>query len=556
MITIQGKGVSGGIAKGRLYFLRRPDAVVPRERRGGLEEELARLTAAQERVTARLQELADRCRDGEQVRALLETHAMLAEDEDFAACIQNLLAREGCSAEYAAERAGEEFAALFSAAEDPYLRARAADIRDVARRICGELMGVEEHAPGPEEPVVLAADDLAPSETARLDREKILAFVIREGSALSHTAILARAMGIPAICGVGEALGEEYAGQLCCVDAGAGRLIIDPSGAQLAELEELAERQRRLARSLESMKGERDVTLDGRQMLVCCNIASPEETAAVLQNGGQGIGLFRSEFLYLGAEACPTEEEQFRAYRAVVAAMEGKRVVIRTLDLGGDKRADCLHLRREENPALGERAIRLCLNRPELFRTQLRAVYRASAFGRVAILIPMITSVWEIRACREICAEVMAELDAEGIAYDKNLELGIMIETPAAALIADVLAEEADFFSVGTNDLSQYTLACDRRSGELERFFDPRHPAVLRAVKMAADAAHAAGIRIGICGELGSDPELLPTFLAMGIDELSVSPGAVLPLRAAIRHSIAGECTLEKLQYREGRSHD
>ena len=355
-------------------------------------------------------------------------------------------------------------------------------------------------------------------------------------------------MGIPAVCGLGEALKAEYAGRLAYVDGETGSVVLEPDEMTLAAMREKLARQQEMNALYQTMKGQEDVTLDGRRIDVCCNIGSPEDVAAVLANDGQGIGLFRSEFLYLAAEDFPSEETQFRAYRRVAAAMDGKRVIIRTLDIGADKQVRYLEMKKEENPALGVRAIRICLNRPEVFRTQLRALYRASAYGRIAIMFPMITSVWEVRECRRACQKVMAELEKEGIPFNRGTELGIMIETPASVLVAQELAREVDFFSVGTNDLTQYTLACDRQANDLGKFFDPHHPAVLRAVKMAADAAHQAGIWIGVCGELGADVSMLPTFLAMGIDELSVSPAAVLPLRAAIRRSIAKTCTLEMLE--------
>ena len=549
MITIQGKGVSKGLAKGPLYFLRRSDAPVTRQTVEDSAGERARLARAQEQSIAQLEGLADKCRgEAQEAVVLFETHAMFVEDEDFADCITSILEEERCNAEYAVEQAGEKFSAMFAAMEDPYMRARAADIRDVARRILNNLLGVAPGGIDSEEPVILAADDLAPSETLQLDKSKVLAFVTRGGSGNSHTAILARTMGIPAVCGVGESLQSGYGGRLCYIDGETGELILDPDALTQAALNKKFHQQQELKRLLESMKGKEDITLDGRKVMVYCNIGSPEDVAAVRSNDGQGIGLFRSEFLYLRASDYPTEEEQFRTYRQVAAAMNGKRVVIRTLDIGADKQVDYFGLKKEENPALGERAIRICLNRPEVFRPQLRALYRASAYGKVAIMFPMITSVWEVKECKRACQKVMAELDKEGIPYNKNTEMGIMIETPASVLVADALAREVDFFSVGTNDLTQYTLACDRQANDLGKFFDPHHPAVLRALKMAADAAHRAGIWIGICGELAADLDLLPTLLAMGIDELSVSPAEVLPLRAAIRTSIAKTCTLEKLE--------
>jgi len=392
------------------------------------------------------------------------------------------------------------------------------------------------------------ADDLAPSETIQLDKSKILGFATQGGSSNSHTAILARTMGIPAICGLGSALKADYSGRMAYMDGETGCIYLEPDELTLLTLKEKMDKQEERRQLLLSMRGQEDVTLDGKQVNVYCNIGSPDDVTAVLANDGQGIGLFRSEFLYLAANDYPSEEEQFQAYKSVVSAMNGKRVIIRTLDIGADKQVDYFQMKKEENPALGVRAIRICLNRPEVFRPQLRALYRASAYGKVAIMFPMITSVWEVKECKRACQKVMAELSKEGIPYDKDTEIGIMIETPASIFIADELAREVDFFSVGTNDLTQYTLACDRQCNDLGKFFDPHHPAVLRALKMAADAAHKAGIWIGICGELGADLSLLPTFLALGMDELSVSPASVLPLRAAIRRSIAKTCTLEKLE--------
>ena len=549
MIMIQGKGVSKGIAKGPLYFFRRPNATVTKLAAADPEVEKARLAQAQAASIAQLEALADKCReDAEEAVILFETHAMFVEDEDFVACMTSILEGEHCSAEYAVQQAGEQFSAMFAAMDDAYMQARAADIRDVARRILDNLMGVVPGGIDSDKPVILAADDLAPSETLQLDKSKILGFVTQGGSGSSHTAILARTMGIPAICGAGESLQPGCSGRLCYIDGETGELVIDPDALTLTALNEKLAKQQEMKRLLETMKGQEDVTLDGRSMMLYCNIGSPEDVTAVLNNDGRGIGLFRSEFLYLRASDYPSEEEQFEAYRKVAAAMNGKRVVIRTLDIGADKQVDYFDMKKEENPALGVRAIRICLNRPEVFRTQLRALYRASAYGKIAIMFPMITSVWEVKECKRACQKVMAELDKEGIPYNKDTEVGIMIETPASVLVADALAKEVDFFSVGTNDLTQYTLACDRQANDLGKFFDPHHPAVLRAVKMAADAAHAAGIWIGICGELGADISLLPTFLAIGIDELSVSPASVLPLRTVIRQSIAKTCTLTKLE--------
>lgn len=550
MITIQGKGVSKGIAKGPLYFFQRSDSTVTLKVVSDIAAEKARLAVAQEQSIRQLNALAEKCQEdaGEEMAVLFETHAMLVEDEDFVECITSLIDEESCNAEHAVEQAGIQFAAMFAAMDDAYMQARAADIKDVAKRILNNLLGVVDGGIHSDVPVILAADDLAPSETLQLDKSKILGFVTMGGSGNSHTAILARTMGIPAICGAGEALAEGYNGRVGYIDGETGQLIIDPDAMTQAALKEKYEKQQETKKLLETMKGQEDITLDGKKMLLYCNIGSPEDVAAVLANDGQGIGLFRSEFLYLSASDYPTEDEQFEAYRSVADAMNGKRVVIRTLDIGADKQVDYFDMKEEENPALGVRAIRICLNRPEVFRTQLRALYRASVYGKIAIMFPMITSVWEVKECKRACMSVMKELEAEGIPYDKDTELGIMIETPSSVFVAEELAKLVDFFSVGTNDLAQYTLACDRQANDLGKFYDPHHPALLRAIKMAADAAHKAGIWIGICGELGADISMLPTFLAMGIDELSVSPSAVLPVRAAIRQSIAQTCTLEMLE--------
>ena len=550
MILMQGKGVSKGVIKGKLYFFQRPDTTVAMRQVEDVEAEKQRLAQAQEATVQQLNILAEKAREdaGEEIAILFDTHAMFVEDEDYVECILSCLEEEGCNAEYAVQMAGEQFAAMFAAMDDAYMQARAADIRDVSQRILNNLMGIVEGGIDSEEPIILAADDLAPSETIQLDKSKILGFVTQGGSSNSHTAILARTMGIPAICGLGDALKAEYAGRVAYLDGETGSVVLDPDELTHAQIREKYNKQQEMKEILATMKGQEDVTLDGKKINVYCNIGSPEDVAAVLNNDGQGIGLFRSEFLYLAANDYPTEEEQFQAYKAVASAMGGKRVIIRTLDIGADKQVDYFDMKKEENPALGVRAIRICLNRPEVFKPQLRALYRASAFGKVAIMFPMITSVWEVKECKRACQSVMKELTAEGIPFDPETEIGVMIETPASIFIADELAKYVDFFSVGTNDLTQYTLACDRQANDLGKFYDPHHPAVLRALKMAADAAHNAGIWIGICGELGADLSLLPTFLALGIDELSVTPNAVLPLRAAIRKSIAATCTLEMLE--------
>lgn len=549
MILIQGKGVSKGVEQGSLYFFERPDTTFTKDSSVGSESERARFADAQAVSIEQLNVLAEKCLEeaGEETALLFETHAMFIEDDDYVECILTAIDEESCTAEYAVQQASEQFASMFAAMDDAYMQARAADIKDISRRLMDNLMGIVPGGIASDIPVILVADDLAPSETLQLDKSKILGFVTQEGSGNSHTAILARTMGIPAICGTGTVLSKVYHGRQAYIDGETGEVFIEPDALTLSALKEKHEKQMEMKRLYETMKGLEDVTLDGKKVMLYCNIGSPEDISAVLNNDGQGIGLFRSEFLYLGASDYPTEDEQFEAYKTVAAAMKGKRVIIRTLDIGADKQVDYFEMKKEENPAMGVRAIRICLNRPEVFRTQLRALYRASAYGKVAIMFPMITSVWEVKECKRACQKVMTELEKEGIPFDKDTEIGIMIETPASVFVADALAKEVDFFSVGTNDLTQYTLACDRQANDLGKFFDPHHPAVLRALKMAADAAHEAGIWIGICGELGADPDLLPTFLALGIDELSVSPTSVLPLRAELRKSIAKTCTLEML---------
>lgn len=548
MKIIQGQGVSKGIEQGTIYFYHRAAAQVEMRTGADEQEERARLERAKERTAQQLSDMAEKAREeaGDEAAVLFETHAMFLEDEDYTGAMDELLA-QGFNAEYAVDQAGQEFAAMLASMDDPYMQARAADIKDVTGRILNNLMGVVEGGIDSDVPVILCADDLAPSETIQLDKKKILAIATQKGSGNSHTAILARTMGIPAVCGLGEDFNEDFHGKQAYIVGETGQVILEPDEETLVSLKARHAKQEETRELMRSMVGQKDVTLDGKQVNVYCNIGSPEDVASVLANDGQGIGLFRSEFLYLASEDYPTEEEQFRAYKEVAAAMNGKRVIIRTLDIGADKQVDYFHLHKEENPAMGLRAIRICLNRPEVFRTQLRALYRASAYEKIAIMFPMIASVWEVKECRRACQRVMDELTAEGIPFNPDTEIGIMIETPAAVFIADELAQLVDFFSVGTNDLTQYTLACDRQCNDLGKFFDPHHPALLRALKMTADAAHQAGIWIGICGELGADLSLLPTFLAMGIDELSVTPTAVLPLRAAIRKSIAKTCTLELL---------
>ena len=538
MKILQGQGVSKGIEKGAICFYHRVSAVVERQTAGDPAAERARLEAARAQAIEQLEAMAEKARAqaGDDAATLFETHAMFLEDEDFTGAMDEQL-EEGYTAEYAAQQAGEQFAAMLAAMDDPYMQARAADVRDVTGRLLNILTGAAEGGIHSEVPVILAADDLAPSETIQLDKSKILAIATQGGSGNSHTAILARTMGIPAVCGLGEALSEDLDGRDAYIVGETGQVILDPDGETLAELEARQQKQAELRELMRSMVGQQDVTLDGREMMVYCNIGSPEDVHAVLANDGQGVGLFRSEFLYLATEDYPTEEAQFRAYKQVAEAMKGKRVVIRTLDIGADKQVDYFQLNREENPAMGLRAIRICLNRPEVFRTQLRALYRASAYGKVAIMFPMITSVWEVKECRRACQKVMDELTSEGIPFNPDTELGIMIETPAAVFMAEELAGLVDFFSVGTNDLTQYTLAIDRQNAKLDAFYDPHHPAVLSLLKSIVENAHAEGIWAGICGELGADLTLTETFLEMGYDELSVSPGRILELRKKVCES-------------------
>ena len=537
MITIQGKGVSTGVGIGPLYFFQRQTSEIPRYTVADTDAEWHRFKGAQTGAIEQLGDLAEKARAeaGDEAAMLFETHQMMVEDLDYEEAIEQRITEEKLNAEAAIADTAEQFAAMFEAMDDTYMQARAADVKDVSRRLLDILAGNVAGGIASDEPVVLAADDLAPSETVQLDKSKILGFITAGGSGSSHTAILARTMGIPAIVGVGGALKPEYAGRQVILDGATGNVVIDPDDMTRDKLMKKREEQLRLQRLLETLKGQPNVTRDGKSIRIYCNIGSPEDVHAVQVNDGGGIGLFRSEFLYLNCEDYPTEDQQFQAYKQVLADMDGKEVIIRTLDIGADKQIGYFNLPQEENPAMGMRALRICLTRPEVFRTQLRALYRASAFGKLRIMFPMVTNIWEVREAKRMCEEVKRDLKQEGIPYGEDVEIGIMIETPAAVILSDRLAKEVDFFSVGTNDLTQYTLACDRQNNDLGRFFDPRHPAVLRMLKMVADNAHKNGIWVGICGELGADLTLTETFLAIGIDELSVSPRAVLPLRNAVR---------------------
>ncbi len=537
MITITGKGVSNGVAFGPLYFYHRASGEVARCTDADPAVELERFETARKTAMEQLGALYQKAMDevGEEAAILFETHQMMLDDADYVESVQGLIEGDHLNAEAAVSDTAEQFAEMFANMDDTYMQARAADVKDVSSRVVGILSGVVQGGIDSDVPVILAADDLAPSETVQLDKSKILGFVTAGGSGNSHTAILARTMGIPAIIGVGDQLKAEFAGKEIFVDGQTGEVVIDANDATRDRLTHKQSKERALKELLDQLKGKPNETVDGKSVMVYCNIGNPDDIDAVLANDGGGIGLFRSEFLYLQGNDYPTEEEQFIAYKTVAERMGGKRVIIRTLDIGADKQADYFGLDHEENPAMGLRAIRICLTRPEIFKSQLRALYRASAYGKIAIMFPMITSVWEVQEIKRICKNVREELAAEGVAMADYVELGIMIETPSAVMMSDRLAKEVDFFSVGTNDLTQYTLAVDRQGNNLDKFYDSHHPAVLRMLKMAADNAHAAGIWIGICGELGADTSLTETFLALGIDELSVSPSAVLPLRNAIR---------------------
>lgn len=537
MEQIFGKGVSKGVAAGPISFYRRPSGEILRRSVTDTAAELVRFHDACETAKEQLGVLHDKAlaEAGEDAAMLFEAHQMMLDDLDFVESIEGLIENNRLNAEAAVSDTGAQFAEMFAAMDDSYMQARAADIRDISTRVIGILTGEGESGIVSDVPCIVAADDLAPSETVQLDKSLILGFITAGGSANSHTAILARTMGIPAIIGAGDALQAEMEGKYAIIDGQTGETVIEPDDAERERLLKKQAKEKALKALLDQLKGKPNVTKDGRNVMVYCNIGSPADIDAVLQNDGGGIGLFRSEFLYLQGSDYPTEDEQFEAYKTVAERMGGRRVIIRTLDIGADKQADYFHLDKEENPAMGLRAIRICLTRPEVFRTQLRALYRASAYGKIAIMFPMITSVWEVQEIKRICRNIRAELAEEGVPMADKVELGIMIETPAAVMMSAELAREVDFFSVGTNDLTQYTLAVDRQGVGLDRFFDAHHPAVLRMIRMAAENAHKAGIWIGICGELGADAELTETFLSMGIDELSVSPSAVLPLRSAIR---------------------
>ena len=537
MVVCQGKSVLKGIAIGKIYLYEKQEYVLEQKQVADAEAEVARFEAAKETAIGQLDDLYEKAlaEAGEEQAMIFDVHKMMLDDGDYLDAITGLIRSEKVNAEYAVHTTGEQFAAVFASMDDDYMKARSADVKDISGRVIRILAGIGDGSIASEEPVILLADDLTPSETVSLDKSKILAFVTRNGSANSHTAILARSMNIPALVQTDVELLKEYHGMDAVVDGLDGKLYLDPEEAVLAELVQKKEACGRERAELEKLIGLDNVTRDGRKINVYANIGSPEDVDKVLLNDAGGIGLFRSEFLYLGREDYPSEEEQFEIYKEVLSRMEGKKVIIRTLDIGADKQVDYFNLDKEENPALGYRAIRICLTRPEIFKTQLRALYRAAVYGNLSIMFPMIISVSEVKKIKEIIAQVQAELKAEGIPYKEDVELGVMIETPAAVMISRELAKEVDFFSVGTNDLTQYTLAIDRQNQSLDTIYDSHHPAVLRMIRMTIENGHKGGAWVGICGELGADTTLTKTFVDMGIDELSVSPTYVLGLRKAIR---------------------
>ena len=537
MEIFHGKSVLQGIAIGSLYVMEKKESTWTKHMIDNTDEEVARFQKAREQAIAELDELYEEALDqvGEENAMIFDVHKMMLEDMDYLEAIENLIRTEKVNAEYAVTVTGEEFSAMFSAMEDDYMRARAADVLDISGRVVRVLEGREEPGLHSREPVIILADDLTPSETIAMDKTKILAFVTKHGSANSHTAILARSLNIPSLVNTDVEISKEYHGKEAVVDGVTGTLFIEPDAPTLEAKQKEQAQIREKKEKLKLLIGQDNVTKDGRRINLYANMGNVEDVEKVLANDAGGIGLFRSEFLYLGRDTFPTEEEQFEAYKEVVSRMGGKKVIIRTLDIGADKKADYFGLDPEENPALGYRAIRICLTQREVFRTQLRAIYKASAFGTVSIMFPMIISVEEIRKIKAFVEEIKAELKAEGVAFGE-VELGIMIETPAAALVSGELAKEVEFFSIGTNDLTQYTLAIDRQNQKLEEFYDSHHPAVLKLIEMTIQNGHKEGIWVGICGELAADDTLTETFLNMGLDELSVSPTYILKLRDKIRN--------------------
>ena len=539
MITLEGKSVFGGVTIGKIQFYKRNEITIKRTRVEDVEAEVERFQNAKAKTLELLKGLYEKALEdvGEANAMIFEAHQLMLEDPDYVESIENIIRTQDVNAEYAIGATADNFAAIFEAMDDAYMQGRAADVRDVSERLLQALSSQNETVMVMDESVIIAADDLMPSETVQLDKEKVLSFVTMYGSANSHTAILARTMNIPAVIGLGEALKEEYDGKVAIVDGVDGKVYIDPDEETMASMQKKQKKDQEQKELLNQLKGEENVTKSGQKVNVYANIGNLADVGAVLKNDAGGIGLFRSEFLYLESDTYPTEEQQFTVYKKVAETMAGKKVIIRTLDIGADKQVDYFKLDKEDNPALGYRAIRICLTRPEIFKTQLRALYRASAYGQISIMFPMIISVAEVKKIKEIVEEVKAELRTEGAAFREDVELGIMIETPAAVMVSRELAKEVDFFSVGTNDLTQYTLAIDRQNQKLEDFYDSHHPAVLAMIRMAAESAHAEGKWIGICGELGADVTLTETFLKMGIDELSVAPGMILKVRQKIREA-------------------
>ena len=548
MIIKEGKAVFEGVAIGKLSVYKKAEQSVKREKITDVDAEISRYEAARETAVEQLQGLYDKAvkEVGEEGAAVFEAHQLMVEDGDYIDSVENIIRSESVNAEYAVAQTGDNFQKMFLEMEDEYFRGRAADIKDITERVINVLSGAGGGGIESDEPVIVVADDLAPSETVQMDKDKILSFVTVHGSANSHTSILAKTMNIPAIINCDIPLTDEMDGREAIVDGFEGKVYIDPDPEILAEKKKIVLQEQEKKALLEQLKGKENVTLDGQKINLYANIGNTKDLALVLENDAGGIGLFRSEFIYLGSATYPTEEEQFAIYKQVAQTLAGKKVIIRTLDIGADKQADYFELPHEENPAMGLRAIRICLTRPEIFKTQLRAILRASAFGKISIMFPMIISVDEVKKIKKIVSEVKAGLDADGLAYDKDIELGIMIETPAAVMLAEELAKEVDFFSVGTNDLTQYTLAIDRQNQSLDEFYDSHHPGLLKMLKMIVDGAHKGGAWAGICGELGSDLTLTKEFLAMGYDELSVSPGRILPLRKVVLETNVTEYKKEK----------
>lgn len=544
MKKFNGKGVYGAVAIGKISVFKKPDAAIKRVRVEDTEKEKERVAQAKAAAAEQLRKIYEKALKevGETNAQIFEIHMMMLEDDDYNESIENIIDSQSVNAEYAVALTADNFAEMFASMDDPYMQARSADVKDISNRMIANLTGAAADGAETNDKMIVCADDLAPSETISLDKDKVLAFVTAHGSSNSHTAILARNMNIPAVIGVGdEFLAQINDGDTAIVDGFTGEIYLDPDEQTLTKMEEKRAADEEKKRLLQDLKGKENVTLDGKKINIYANIGSVDNIGAVLLNDAGGIGLFRSEFLYLENTDYPTEEQQFHAYKRVLESMAGKKVIIRTLDIGADKQVDYFGLKKEENPALGFRAIRICLTRPEIFKTQLRALYRASVYGDLGIMFPMITSVSEVQRVLAVCDEVKAELKEQGIEYSEKVELGIMIETPAAAVISDKLAPMVDFFSVGTNDLTQYTLACDRQNPDIEQFCDTHHEAILRLIEMSAENAHKNGAWIGICGELAADTTLTETFLRMGIDELSVSPTFVLKVRDAVR-----KCDLSK----------